>query len=228
MPAYVRRALYQFIHDDAATILGNLQQAYSADGFASQYTRQTRAWVQIIPKLQTVLCRLLAVRPEANEWSALLECPLYRLRRRIDIVILAGCVVVVVECKVGADAFTAEDRRQVEEYALDLRDFHAESRHRSIIPVLWSTETRSSDGAQAFATIVPRAGTVADVIDVNAEGLLSCLATLSLPTGEENIVADKWDRSAYKPVPSVIEAATSILPDTTSGPSPMPTPTTFG
>ena len=144
MPAYVRHTAAQFVRADAAAIMGSLQQAYASDGFASQYTRQTKAWARVVPKLQSILSPLLSVRPEAHEWTVLLEYPLYRLRRRIDIVILAGGLILVIECKVGADGFTVEDRRQVEEYALDLRDFHAESHDRRIIPVLWNTEMPSS------------------------------------------------------------------------------------
>jgi hypothetical protein len=73
----------------------------------------------------------------------LLEYPLYRLRRRIDVVILAGTTIVVVECKVGAEKFNSEDLRQVEEYALDLRDFHAASNGRSIVPVRVSVNPSS-------------------------------------------------------------------------------------
>ena len=146
MPAYLRRRVHEFIHDNADAIVGALQQAYAADGFASQYTRQTKAWARVIPKLKHTFVQLLAVRPEVHEWTILLEYPLYRLRRRIDIVILAGSLVVVVECKVGADVFTAEDRRQVEEYALDLRDFHAESYRCRILPVLWSTDADAPSG----------------------------------------------------------------------------------
>ena len=98
MPAYARRTVPQLICEDVATIVGSLQQEYAADGFASQYTRQTRAWARIIPKLQDMFVALLRIRPEVAEWSVLLEYPLYRLRRRIDIVILAGGLVVVVEC----------------------------------------------------------------------------------------------------------------------------------
>jgi hypothetical protein len=52
-------------------------------------------------------------------------------------------LIVVVECKVGTNV-SAADRRQVEEYALDLRDFHAQSYQRKIVPVLWSTNAESS------------------------------------------------------------------------------------
>lgn len=115
-------------------IIGILQQAYASDGFVSQYIRQTQAWDQIVPELQRVFVQLLTSRPETKDWTLLLEYPLYRLRRRIDAVILA--LIVVVECKVGAYIFTAADRRQVEEYALGVRDFHAQSYQRQIVPVL--------------------------------------------------------------------------------------------
>lgn len=211
MPAYVKRTLGQFIHDDLSAIVGLLQQAYAADGFASQYTRQTQAWSHVIPKLQHAFAELLRVRPEANSWTVLLEYPLYRLRRRIDVVVLAGGLVVVVECKVGADAFLAEDRRQVEEYALDLRDFHAESHCRTILPVLWSTDAEASAESIAYPMTMPPAGAVGEVMQVGAEGLRGYLTELPLPSQEANLVGEAWDQSAYRPVPNVIEAATSIF-----------------
>jgi hypothetical protein len=104
MPAYVRRALGQFIRDDPDAIVGLLHQAYAADGFASQYSRQTQAWARVVPALKHSFAELLNVRPDAHDRTVLLEYPLYRLRRRIDVVILADSLIVVVECKVGAHA----------------------------------------------------------------------------------------------------------------------------
>lgn len=117
----------------------------------------------------------------------------------------------MVECKVGAVAYTAEDRRQVEEYALDLRDFHAESCHRTIVPLLWSTDAHPPDGRVVLPTIAASAAAVAAVVQVGTEGLQRYLATMPLPVGDANIVGEQWDRSAYRPVPNVIEAATSIF-----------------
>ena len=210
MPAYTRRAVGQFIRDESAAIVGSLHQAYAADGFVSQYTRQTEAWAQIVPKLQNSLAQLLRIRPEAHDWTILLEYPLYRLRRRIDIVVLAGSLIVVVECKVGADVFTAADRRQVEEYALDLRDFHAQSFQRRILPVLWSTDAETAGGI-ACPSITTVIASVHTVIQVGAEGLQRCLADLPLPTTEVNLIGEDWDKSSYRPVPNVIDAATSIF-----------------
>jgi hypothetical protein len=211
MPAYVRRTVAELIQDDAAAITGSLQQAYAADGFASQYTRQTQAWGRVVPMLQSGLRRLLTRRPEARDWAVLLEYPLYRLRRRIDLVILAGDAVVVVECKVGAQSFTAEDRRQVEEYALDLRDFHAGSHLRRIIPVLWSTDAAQTGSRLSYPELAPTGASVGPVAYVGAEGLEGFLASIKLSSVKTGIVAEGWDRAAYRPVPNVIEAATSIF-----------------
>ena len=211
MAAYVRRSVHQLVDEDPATIVGLLEQAYAADGFASQYTRQTRVWGSIIPALKEMFVRLLAVRPEACAWFILIEYPLYRLRRRIDMVILADSLVVVVECKVGANAFAEADRRQVEEYALDLRDFHAESYRRRIVPVLWSTDVHQTGGSCDHTARIPAGETVGEVIQVGTEGLEGLLASLPLPYNEPKLIGEKWDRSAYRPIPGVIEAATSIF-----------------
>ena len=211
MPAYVRHTVAQFIRADATAIVGSLQQAYASDGFASQYTRQTKAWARVMPKLQSILSQLLSVCPEVQEWTVLLEYPLYRLRRRIDIVILAGGLILVIECKVGADAFTAEDRRQVEEYALDLRDFHAESHNRRIVPVLWNTDMPASGGSDNGSKFMASTGTVAHVVDIGGDGLERWLEAFAMRSGSSDIVGLHWDRSAYRPVPNVIEAATSIF-----------------
>jgi len=210
MPAYLRRTADEFISEQPNAVIGILQQAYASDGFVSQYTRQTQAWDQVVPELQRVFAQLLRSRPEAKDWTILLEYPLYRLRRRIDAVILAGSLIVVVECKVGADVFTTVDRRQVEEYALDLRDFHAESYQRSIVPVLWSTDAEPSVGT-ACSALTPTGGTVHAVVDVGRARLAPFLAALPPSTTEAALSGEGWDRSAYRPVPNIIDAATSIF-----------------
>src|SRR5437868_763649 len=100
MPAYIRRPLSSLLAADPDTLVRQLHQRYRDDGFSSQYTQQTTAWAKGIPHLQRELARLRDLKPEAADWSVLLEYPLYRLRRRIDLVILSEHVIVVVELKV--------------------------------------------------------------------------------------------------------------------------------
>ena len=52
MPAYTKSTIVEFIRSSPSELVGLLQQAYAADGFCSQYTRQTIAWARVIPDLQ--------------------------------------------------------------------------------------------------------------------------------------------------------------------------------
>lgn len=209
MPAYYRETIGQFLDATVTGVVGSLQQAYAADGFASQYTKQTRAWSDVIPLLQAELQRLVTSRTEASERTILLEYPLYRLRRRIDAVILAGSTIVVVECKVGATDFSSQDRRQVEEYALDLRDFHAASVGWPILPILWSTNANDPFMEQQKSTAASEL--ISPVACIGREGLERVLALLEKTGSGPDILPDTWDMSPYRPVPSVIEAATIIF-----------------
>jgi hypothetical protein len=203
MPAYVRLSLPDFIDANPDALLGQLEKSHSRDGYATQFSRQTTAWGTVLPELQKQFRGLL---PRAAKWTVLLEFPLYRLRKRIDLVILAGQLIVVLEVKVGETIFRAEDVRQVEEYALDLRDFHAASHNRALLPILWCTSASSPPTQYDYSD-----EQVARVQRVGVNGLADLLA--SIPSyGEGNaILAGDWDNAAYTPVPNVIEAATTIF-----------------
>jgi len=152
---------------------------------------------------------LIQSQPAAEAWTIILEYPLYRLRRRIDAVLLTSAQIVVIECKVGSSDFLSQDKRQVEEYALDLRDFHEASRLHPITPILWST-LASSETAE-YPEHSSSAAQVASVICIGARGLANYLSTLTPASNTSHLAAEAWDHSAYRPVPSIIEAATSIF-----------------
>src|SRR5258708_6084912 len=122
MPAYVRLLLPDVLAAAPDALVGRLNQSYADDGYATQFTQQIKAWGVALPLLQQEIRDLLALVPDAAAWTLLLEYPLHRLRRRIDAILLTDQVIVVVEIKVGERFFRAEDVRQAEEYALDLRD----------------------------------------------------------------------------------------------------------
>jgi hypothetical protein len=170
MPAYVRQTLTDFVTADPDTLLGLLERGHARDGFATQYSQATTAWGTVLPELQNQLRGLL---PRAGGWAVLLEFPLYRLRKRIDVVILAGPLVVVIELKVGETTFRAEDVRQVEEYALNLRDFHGGSRTRHLLPILWCTS--AIGGSTLYC---PGDEQVARVHRVGRSGLTDLLANI--------------------------------------------------
>lgn len=95
---------------------------------------QLEAWREQITMLQSALV------PQAlRGWHLLLEYPIPRRGKRIDVVILAEGLILVVEFKCGATNYSRAARLQTEDYCLDLRDFHAECVKRVLNPVLVAT-----------------------------------------------------------------------------------------
>jgi len=204
MTAYYRSSFADFIRQEPQTVIGQLQIKYAEDGFAQNYLAQTRAWAELVPLLQTEVQTLVNNVAGAGNWAILLEFPLYRLQRRVDIVALTTSIIVI-EAKVGEDRYVASDERQVEEYCLDLRDFHEGSRGKALFPVLWATHASTQEYQSPTLTDF-----VASVYRVGTTGLARLIAAISKP-GEPIINSREWDVSRYHPVPSVIQAATSIF-----------------
>ena len=96
------------------------------------HAAQLTAW-----RAQLALLHAVA-RGLPGAWRLLLEYPLLRLAKRIDAVLLTDRAILVLEFKT-ADP-TRPAREQVEDYALDLFDFHAASRAHPLVPILVTTQ----------------------------------------------------------------------------------------
>lgn len=160
---------------------------------------QLRAWREQILILQPILTA-------TPDWTVIFEYPMIRLGRRIDVVLLSDRAIFVLEFKVGAASFTNADRQQVEDYALDLYDFHADSRTIPIVPVLVAT------AAAAKPTTPPLlVQPIMPIIEAIPDNLQAQLATTSarLPR-PAHFDAPAWDSAPYRPVPTIVEAATML------------------
>ena len=208
MPAYASFDVASFLAEPPGSVVGQLEIAYAHDGFVSQYTSQSRAWSDSVPLIQSQLALVVADHRAAASWNVHLELPLYRLRKRVDLVMLTDAAIVVVELKVGESTFLGSDMRQAEEYALDLRDFHSGSLDQCIVPCLWCTDAGPT---HSYSTIAGFG--VSTVHTLGREDLPRLLRQLATLPASASLVRDSWEHSAYKPVPSVIEAATTIFGD---------------
>jgi len=110
MPAYLRSTVPEFASADPNAIVGTLETRYANDGFATQFLAQPRAWADLVPKLQAQLRQLMSLLPASRLWTILVEYPLYRLRKRVDMILLAESMIVVVEVKVGERRFLARQK----------------------------------------------------------------------------------------------------------------------
>jgi hypothetical protein len=129
---------------------------------------------------------------------------------RIDVVLLVGDVIVILEAKSG-NAFL-QARRQVEEYALLLHYFHKGSAERRIVPIIVSPEASQPrldvvDQSEMFPQLA--AFWICSVIQTPWTCIAEILAKIERDSFGQ-LAASSWDASPYHPVPSIIDAAMAL------------------
>ena len=112
---YYSDSIAAFLSASTDTIL--IQLAKNND-FDLQQT-QREAWLQQIRMLQSVL--------NPFHGAIYFEYSIPRMGQRIDVVLLIGPVIFVLEFKVGERGFPLAAIDQVCDYALDLKNFHEPS-----------------------------------------------------------------------------------------------------
>src|SRR3989338_11016872 len=110
--AYYSDSIKNFLKSSSNEIVGKLVSSYD---FPVEQT-QRRAWLEEINIL------LDALSPYHG--SIYFEYSIPRLGQRIDVVLLIGSVIFVLEFKIGENEFTSYAIDQVWDYALDLKNFH--------------------------------------------------------------------------------------------------------
>lgn len=144
-----------------------------------------------------------------------LELSIPRMGKRVDAVLVCRGVVFVIEFKVGKRSFDRADIDQCVDYALDLKNFHEGSHAAPIVPVLVAT------GAPAGKCSAEPPGRGPDdvfgIALTNAAGLGAAISgVLDGPcAGLGEIDAGGWEDAAYKPTPTIIEAARALYADHT-------------
>ena len=73
------------------------------------------------------------------------EYSIPRMGKRIDVLLVIGNVIFILEFKVGEREFGSHAIDQVWDYALDLKNFHESSHHAFIAPILIATKARSRE-----------------------------------------------------------------------------------
>lgn len=193
--AYYAATIDCFVLSSTEQILGSLTLG---NDFALIQT-QRDAWVAQIEILRTALL------PHAG--SVYFEYSIPRMGRRIDVVVVIGAVIFVLEFKVGEAEFSAFATDQVFDYALDLKNFHDASHAQFIAPVLIATKV--TNAAPLIAT-TPQNDRLLFPIKTDVEQLGSVIEnTLKFVDGSDIDVIE-WERGRYCPTPTIIEAAIAL------------------
>lgn len=123
--AYYSKTIKHFLQDSDDSILGELVRHHR---FSTE-NLQKNAWIN-----QIRILKQLFVKYEKHAFI-LFEYAIPRMGKRVDIILLIGGVVFVLEFKVGAKKYSNYAIEQVLDYSLDLKNFHEQSQFRYIIPI---------------------------------------------------------------------------------------------
>jgi hypothetical protein len=123
--------------------------------------------------------------------------------KRADALLIAKNIVFVIEFKAGASEHALVAFDQVEDYALDLKNFHEGSHAVPIVPVLVSTYAESQPTPElAFA-----ADCVASPVGTNKTDLGALIDAICAARAFPTLDVDAWMAKGYKPTPTIVEAA---------------------
>jgi hypothetical protein len=193
--AYYNEIVSKFLNADDERILGVL----TLEHHHSLEEQQRWAWLQQI----SILKANLAGQPEGRIF---LEFYIPRMGKRADAVLISTNIVFVIEFKAGASEHTSSAFDQVEDYALDLKNFHEGSHSVPIVPVLVSTNAAS----QPITELKFARDLVASPIAANKDDLGTLVDSLRSRESFPTINIEKWMAQGYRPTPTIVEAAETL------------------
>lgn len=190
-----------FLRQSEEAILGVMGKANEFD-----LTQEQRdAWVEEIVIMKKVLRYL------GKTGHIIFEYTIPRLGKRVDVVLLMDGLVFTIEFKIGSNEFLVNDKEQVWDYALDLKNFHEESRNLVIFPILVATEAPEDDCQILMANISYYDDLVYNPLFANANSLAGLLKHLLLiASGKPGFDTHDWIYSRYSPTPTIIQAASAL------------------
>ena len=192
---YYSDTIANFLIGTPNEILGEL---VNNNDFALEQT-QRDAWLEEINILQE------ALQPYSG--SVYFEYSIPRMGKRIDVVVITGSTIFVLEFKVGESAFPSYAIDQVWDYALDLKNFHETSHAHFIAPVLIATKAKVTS-TTIFTT--PHNDKLLFPIKCNGELLTQVIADVLRFSDGGDIDQTQWESGRYQPTPTIIEAAMAL------------------
>ena len=192
--AYYCNSIPGFIVDNSTSIIGQLvRHSFEIN------KEQSVAWENQIRELQKRLeeCEM--------DGDIIFEYDIVRLGKRIDVVLLIRHMVFSLEFKNGKNVFTAQDARQAEDYAIDIKNFHKESEDLYVCPILIATDAPEYPKEQSLEIYPDKQ------VHLQRENIETVIPKIAKIIGlygqDEPIDFEKWFNSPYHPTPTIIAAA---------------------
>lgn len=198
---FYKASIADFTRDSLDDIFGKIARNDEGDSVAEQKF----AWAEEIEIMKRVL------QPWKDENGEIIfEYSIPRLGKRIDVVVLMRSMVFAVEFKAGEDAYLQSAVEQVMDYALDLKNFHLASHHRTIVPILVATEAKKSSQELRFSVYDDH---IYNPLLTNADNIGRLIREVLEREHAQPSSADEfadWAISRYSPTPTIIEAASAL------------------
>lgn len=205
MPAYYADSVGNFQKSSPAALKDVLIKEYAADRYKDLIVAQIDAWEEQIRVLQTAFAEPCLADFHPENWGLAIEFVVPRKMGRIDAVLLLGSSLVVLEFKTSNFDSSAAD--QVEDYCLDLINFHQPSHGRITYPVVIAQTGKEPQlrGNRASYELQP-------ATFVDSSHMASWLRAIAAKhTGEAQGSISSWNKGEYKPVPTIVEAAIGMF-----------------
>ena len=184
-----------FIDTSPDEIVGKLVQG---DDFPVEYT-QRDAWLAEITILRRVLLNF--------QGKIYFEYSIPRMGKRIDVVLLIGPVIFILEFKIGEKQFNSTAVDQVWDYALDLKNFHEPSHNQPIAPILIASQ---AENVSLVIATTPQNDNLLFPILCNIDTLEQVLHDVLRLVDGIGIVPEIWELGRYNPTPTIVEAAMAL------------------
>ena len=194
MRAYYTADRIKFATDSDDHILGELTRGHN---FALDI-EQKGAWLQQVNILRGAL-------KDAPDFTLYFEFSIPRMGKRADAVVVIGDCIFVIEFKVGSATFDRHAIEQVEDYALDLKNFHEGSHDLSIVPILVATKAPASRDVQLELALDLVAAPLCLVVTDLGAVIRVIAARHKTPFD-----AVRWAASGYRPTPTIVEASRAL------------------
>ena len=197
---YYSSAISEFMEEEENSIVGKLTGSSQHD-----INKETSSsWRAEIDSLKE------ALKDYSDRGSIYLEYNIPRMGHRVDAIVLIDGIVFILEYKTGRQTFNQSARNQVWDYALDLKNFHADSKDRTLAPIVvvpWALDedchlTPKSSGDKVYEPLFSNTRQLGTAIQN--------ILVLDQATVRHSQSDDVWANSGYEPTPTIIEAAIAL------------------
>lgn len=195
---YYSSAISEFIGEEEISIVGKLTGSSQHD----INKKTSSSWKEEIKSLKE------ALKDYSGRGSIYLEYNIPRMGRRVDAIVLIDGIVFILEYKTGRQTFNQSARNQVWDYALDLKNFHADSKDRILAPIVVVPCALNED-----CQLTPKSSEdkVYEPLFTNTRQLGTAIQNiLDQATVQPSQSDEAWANSGYEPTPTIIEAAIAL------------------